>query len=77
MDIIQNREARVINIGSLKLKPGLPQEVDSFDELAQKYPQLKAKFDNGQIVKLTKAQAANEEKRVNNEIAARLAKAKM
>lgn len=75
MDIIQNKEARIINVGRLKLKPAYPQEVDNLDELIKKYPMLKEKLSSGKIIKLTPKQAEAEKNKIEKETANRLAKA--
>lgn len=74
MDIIQNKEPKILNIGGLVLKPGFPQEVDNLETLIKIYPVLKDKLNAGTIVKLTKKSAAEEQARLEKETAARLVK---
>ena len=69
MDIIQNLSAKVIFVGGeFRLKPAIPQEVESLDDLLKKYPALKEKFDKGQIVKLNEEQAKVQEEIVNQQM---------
>lgn len=74
---IQNKEAHIINIGELKLKPGFPQKIENFDELKEKYPALKEKFDKGTIVKLSEKDAIIQKNEIEKELQDRLKKAKM
>lgn len=74
MDIIQNKEPKILNIGSLVLKPGFPQEVDNLEALIKTYPVLKEKLNTGKIVKLTKKAATEEQARLEKETADRLAR---
>lgn len=49
---LQNTEARILNIGELKLKPGYPIKIEKvqLEKLKKNYPEMVNKIANGKIL---------------------------
>ena len=63
---LQNTEARILNIGELKLKPGYPIKIEKvqLEKLKKNYPEMVNKIANGKILILDE-KSLEQSKRIN------------
>ena len=64
---LQNTEARILNIGELKLKPGYPIKIEKvqLEKLKKNYPEMVNKIANGKILILDEKKSLEQSKRIN------------
>lgn len=65
---LQNTEARILNIGELKLKPGYPIKIEKvqLEKLKKNYPEMVNKIANGKILILDEKNLSNNQKELMN-----------
>lgn len=64
---LQNTEARILNVGELKLKPGYPIKIEKvqLEKLKKNYPEMVNKIANGKILILDEKKSLEQSKRIN------------
>ena len=64
---LQNTEARILNIGELKLKPGYPIKIEKvqLEKLKKNYPEMVNKIANGKILIFDKNLSNNQKELMN------------
>lgn len=68
---VQNKEARVIVVDGIAIKPAFPIDID-IDSLAKKHPSIAKKIENGTLVVLNNKQANAETKKLEKAIEKKL-----